>query len=73
MKEPESRESSGIELDKEFQTGKPFVSRLKTKKSIRTIPIEKTTLEALKTLHDHYRETLFDFNDDLFVFGEIKP
>ncbi len=59
-------------LNKEFQTGQLFVSRPKTKKSIRTIPIEKTTLEALKELHMHY-ENMYGFNDDMFVFGGLRP
>lgn len=60
-------------LNKDFQNGQLFVSRPKTKKSIRTIPIEKTTLEALKSLHSYYQESLFGFNDDMFVFGGIRP
>lgn len=60
-------------LNKDFKNGQLFVSRPKTKKSIRTIPIEKSTLDALKSLHSYYQESLFGFNDDMFVFGGFRP
>ena len=59
-------------VNRKYQTGSLYIVKPKTKKSIRHLPIERSTLEALKDLKQYYSE--FDsFNDDWFVFGGIKP
>lgn len=49
-----------------------YITKPKTKSSIRNIPIEKSTLTSLKTLKNYYSNFDF-FNNDWFVFGGIKP
>ena len=59
-------------VNREYQTGDLYITKPKTKKSIRTIPIEKTTLDALKELKDYY-SAFEEFDDSWFVFGGIRP
>lgn len=59
-------------LNNKYKDQKWYITSPKTKASNRTIPIEKSLLNDLKTLYTWYKQ--FDgFNNDWFVFGGIRP
>lgn len=59
-------------INKSYQTDEFYITKPKTRKSIRIIPIEKTTLSELKKLKGYYSQ--FDeFTGSWFVFGGIRP
>ena len=59
-------------VNKDYQNGTFYITKPKTRKSIRNIPIEKNTLECLKKLKEDYSEYQ-EFSDNWFVFGGIRP
>lgn len=59
-------------INKSYQTGDLYITKPKTKKSIRTIPIEQSVLEDLKKLKAYY-STFEEFDESWFVFGGIRP
>ncbi|MBQ2658589.1 MAG: site-specific integrase [Erysipelotrichaceae bacterium] len=59
-------------LNKDYQTSQFYITKPKTRASIRNIPIEKSTLESLKMLHSDYME-FEEFSEEWFVFGGIRP
>lgn len=59
-------------INRSYQTGELYITKPKTKKSIRTIPIEQSTLEDLKKLKAYY-SAFEEFDESWFVFGGIRP
>lgn len=59
-------------INRSYQTGSLYITKPKTKKSIRNIPIEENTLEQLKMLLRFYSD-FPEFSKEWFVFGGIKP
>ena len=59
-------------LNRVYQDHNLYITKPKTKKSIRNIPIEKSTLECLKKLQEYYSD-FYEFDNDWFVFGGIIP
>ena len=59
-------------LNRLYQDRNLYITKPKTKKSIRNIPIEKSTLECLKKLQEYYSD-FYEFDNDWFVFGGIIP
>lgn len=59
-------------INADYKTQKYYITSPKTSASNRTIPIEKSLLNDLKSLYMWYKQ--FDmFDDNWFVFGGIKP
>lgn len=59
-------------LNKSYKGASTLITRPKTRSSIRNIPIENRTAEALKMLQDYY-SGFPAYSDDWFVFGGFKP
>lgn len=61
-------------ISKEFYNGKRIVTTPKTKKSIRTILIDKELSNELNVLHQHYNKLYPNLvNSNFYIFGGIKP
>lgn len=60
-------------ISKELVNGKRIITTPKTKKSIRTVLIDKYLSIELKKLKEYYITKYGFFNNNFYVFGGIKP
>lgn len=59
-------------LNSDYKKQEYYITSPKTKSSNRTIPIEKSLLNDLKSLYNVSKD-MYGFEDDWFVFGGFKP
>ena len=60
-------------ITKEYFDGKRLIMQPKTKKSIRKICIDHKLSKELLKLKNYYKKKYYNFDDNFFVFGGVKP